>query len=677
MLLLVGGVAPDARALVVQAGGRPYGVQPISSARAEAFARAYARPGASGAQPFDSSGQMLYNGGPVMHSVASHLIYWDPGKEFTATTKSVVGNFFTDAAHDSGLASNVFAVAGQYTDGTGNVAYSATFADEHEDTAVYPTSGCSVPKGGDQGPPYTRCLTDKQVREQLSAYISANKLPTGAAQQYFILFPHKVVTCFEAEEKGEQVCSNNFFCAYHGVEGAGPGEVIYSDIPFSLLDEKNAKGCQTDAHAAIQHPNGDTAGTNASTRYADVALKYVSHEYIEAATDPRLNAWFDKVGREIGDKCNSYSPVAEVETDPNAFSPTLGGEASAGSLFDQAINGDHYYIQSEWDNGAKACSMKPVPIEGAVFEATSAAPVAGAPVSFEGEAVDRYSGLTLSWTFGDGGSGSGFAPSHVYAAPGFYKVTMSARDSFTGASAAPVEQTIAVGEPTLSAAFESAPNPATVGVQISFNASASAGTISRYSWNFGDGASSSLTATRHAYGEAGVYTVTLTVTDSHGQSAAVSHTVSVVAPPALISSLGPPAERDFGAPRAAIDSSTGVVTFEVPLFAPGRFSWLLTFQNGRFGVFAARNSRCKAGSVRLNGRCLPTRVVFARGSELVSSPGTARFTIKPTAAAMKALRRALRARKGVPVTAALAFRPTGGATTVTRIVSFVVKLKKH
>jgi hypothetical protein len=32
------------------------------------------------------------------------------------------------------------------------------------------------------------------------------------------------------------------------------------------------------------------------------------HEYAEAQTDPFLNAWFDKNGEEIADKCENLAP---------------------------------------------------------------------------------------------------------------------------------------------------------------------------------------------------------------------------------------------------------------------------------------------------------------------------------------------------------------------------------
>src|SRR5207253_2086579 len=130
--------------------------------------------------------------------VTTHVIYWDPGKEFSERTKGIIHQFLTDVAHDSGLASNVFGVAGQYTDESGNAAYVSASEADHTDVEAYPGSECSVPKEGDLGP-YSKCLLDEQVTAQLKSYILKHKLPRGPTQQYFILFPHKVVTCFPKE----------------------------------------------------------------------------------------------------------------------------------------------------------------------------------------------------------------------------------------------------------------------------------------------------------------------------------------------------------------------------------------------------------------------------------------------------------------------------------------------
>ena len=553
-----------AGAIVAKIGARGYGVTPITSVSSASIPGTSQVPGspelsgvgssglsgAPGVRNFDGppsgGGPLLYHsGGSVMHSNNTHVIYWDPNKEFTAKTKEVVSKFFTDVAHDSGLASNVFGILGQYTDATGNAAYNASFAGALADADAYPSSGnCKVPKEefADPGPPYTKCLFDSQLRTELSAYIGANKLPKGPTQLYFLLLPHKVVTCFNETKKEEeefgQVCSNNYFCAYHSyIEPVGTSEIIYADIPFSLLDSVDAKGCQNDGNAAIQNPNGDTAGTNASTRYADVAVKYISHEYSESVTDPLLNAWFDANGLEIGDKCNGIGPNSEkngIGYDANSFLPVLGGSASAGTLFDQSINVDPYYLQSEWDNAGKACLMKPVALSSAGFTATPESGLVGSPISFSGTATDRYGGLGFSWTFGDGGTGTGSSPSHTYGAPGTYTVTMTPKDALTGSTAAPVEHTVVVNDlPT--ASFTISPNPAPTSVAVGFNGSASNdpdGSIVSYEWNFGDGNIGSGATTSHTYVSSGTYTVTLTVTDSGKQTAKVTHSATITTLPA-------------------------------------------------------------------------------------------------------------------------------------------------
>jgi hypothetical protein len=51
----------------------------------------------------------------------------------------------------------------------------------------------------------------------------------------------------------------------------------------------------------------------------------------------------------------------------------------------------------------------------------------------------------------------------------------------------------------------------------------------------------------------------------------------------------------FRTARAAINARTGVLRFTASVADPGTFSWLATFQNGKFGAFASA-SKCKAAS---------------------------------------------------------------------------------
>jgi hypothetical protein len=785
--------ATPAGAIVVKIGGHTVGVTPIKSVSVERIPASH-RAGPSATEPssprnFDGlpqgGGPLLYNGGPVMHSVTTHVVYWDPENEFTPTTKGIVAKFFTDVAHDSGQASNVFPVAGQYTDGTGHAAYSSTFAGALTDKAPYPSSGnCVVPVGFevDSGPPYETCLFDSQVKSGLSAFISAEKLATGSAQQYFVLFPHKVVTCFnetvKEEEEFGQICSNNFFCAYHGaINGGKPSEIIYSDIPFSLLDSGNAKGCQDDGNGAIQLPNGDVGTSDTETRFADVALKYTSHEYVEASTDPLGSGYFDANGNEIGDKCNGVSPNPEkngIGYDANSFLPTLGGSAGAGTLFDQSIKADSYYLQSEWDNAAKACKMSPVPISGAGFKPEPSSGSVGAPTSFKGVATDIYAGLSFVWKWGDGTESAGTSPTHTYGAAGSYEVTMTSKDELTSETAAPVVHTIVVGKGSQTIAFTSSPpSPANVGASYEVTAeaspsklpavltidpsSASVCSIAGAKVEFkavgpcaidaNQGGNANYNAapqvqqvipvkngqtilfTSTAPGSAIVggptyeasaeakpsgLPVVLTIDASSSSVCTISgskvsligagtctvdanqggdsnynpapqvqQSVAVAAP--MMLGLGLPGgvaaarhqpNSTFTTGIISLNQATGLLTFTATVGDPGTFRWLLTFQNGKFGVFAASNRKCKAGFVRLAAKCRPSKIVFAKGSQVVAVPGTVTFRIQPSASAVTALKNALRHKKGLPVTATFTFQSARGGSAVSHTQALTVKLKK-
>ncbi len=172
--------------------------------------------------------------------------------------------------------------------------------------------------------------------------------------------------------------------------------------------------------------------------------------------------------------------------------------------------------------------------------AVNAAPTAafssscvGGVCSFNGAGSTDPNGTVASyaWSFGDGTTGTGVAPTHTYAASGTYSVSLVVTDNGGATSPAVVNQVpVTVTNQAPVAVF----NSTATNLSVAFDGSTSAdpdGTVASYAWTFGDGSTSTLAKPTHVYAAAGSYTVTLTVTDNLGlASAPVSHVVTVTAP---------------------------------------------------------------------------------------------------------------------------------------------------
>ena len=88
----------------------------------------------------------------------------------------------------------------------------------------------------------------------------------------------------------------------------------------------------------------------------------------------------------------------------------------------------------------------------AVIGFTSITMNVGAPVAFNGGGSSDPDGnvLTYSWSFGDGATASGVAPSHTYTAPGVDHVTLTVSDGFGGVDVAQATVTVNDAPPVFS-----------------------------------------------------------------------------------------------------------------------------------------------------------------------------------------------------------------------------------
>ncbi|MGB3548232.1 MAG: PKD domain-containing protein [Saprospiraceae bacterium] len=164
-----------------------------------------------------------------------------------------------------------------------------------------------------------------------------------------------------------------------------------------------------------------------------------------------------------------------------------------------------------------------------------------------------------SWDFGDGSPVSVASdPSHAYASPGTYTVTLTATSSDGCQSVK--SQVVTVG-PNLSAAVI-APDSVCVGEAVLFSQTA-VGAI-RYGWDFGDASSFVGKDPQHAYAVPATYAVTLTVEDAYGCTQTVVKPLVVLPAPNSVTISGDP-----GRP---VCSGTSVV-LSVPAQAGITYTW--------------------------------------------------------------------------------------------------------
>jgi hypothetical protein len=322
---------------------------------------------------------LTYHGGPVMHTSTAYAIFWEPSgyssfdghPVYDANYKSLIGQYFQDLEADGGFLSNVYGPNVQYCDGASfgddncngiaannHITTNTTYGGSWTDTQAFPTSGCSDPFGLT-----TVCLSDAQLIDEIQHAISVNGWSASSTHMFFIFTPRGAQTCVE-----DGICSYNYYCAYHSNVGNGSGALIYANMSYpEFSDDPEILGaCDTG-----EHPNGDLA---------DAVLNVTSHEHNEAITDPEPSSgWYDDfdfiTGGENGDKCAWY----------------FGSESgSAGSKFNQTINGHHYDLQLEWSNADRDC-MASYGKVAAITKLTPDHGVVGQPIKIKGK---NFTGVT-------------------------------------------------------------------------------------------------------------------------------------------------------------------------------------------------------------------------------------------------------------------------------------------
>lgn len=161
-------------------------------------------------------------------------------------------------------------------------------------------------------------------------------------------------------------------------------------------------------------------------------------------------------------------------------------------------------------------------------------------VTFSGDASTDNDGdiVSYDWDFGDGESLTAPNPVHIYTAPGSYTATLTVTDNDGLSDSDTVNITVINQAPVAVASADMtsgvAPLEVTFSGSGSYDRDEPNGSIAGYSWDFGDGASSTDANPVHSYTSAGTYSATLTVTDDLGDTDSATTDPIVVTPPPVV-----------------------------------------------------------------------------------------------------------------------------------------------
>ena len=136
-----------------------------------------------------------------------------------------------------------------------------------------------------------------------------------------------------------------------------------------------------------------------------------------------------------------------------------------------------------------------------------------------------------SWDFADGSGAITQNPTHTYDNGGSYPVTLVATDD-DGATATASKIIVVTAAPPPNTSPTAGFSQTCTGLSCTFTdgSTDSDGTVTGWSWNFGDGGSAITRNPSHSYTSGGTYTVSLVATDDDNATASASKAITVTAP---------------------------------------------------------------------------------------------------------------------------------------------------
>ncbi|MEM9023381.1 MAG: PKD domain-containing protein, partial [Bacteroidota bacterium] len=179
------------------------------------------------------------------------------------------------------------------------------------------------------------------------------------------------------------------------------------------------------------------------------------------------------------------------------------------------------------------------------------------------------------WDFGNGNTSTLAQPVNSYTTPGNYTVTLIASDNNGQADTLVIPQFVTVHTPPSAALAVVNASACANGTAIQFqNNSTNANT---YTWNFGDGSTSSQVNPQHQYAQSGTFSVSLIASSAQGCTDVAVATQAVT--------IHPQPDPGFTADTTTVCDSTYTIQFQAIDLQAVQWNW--TFGDGTTGTGAS------------------------------------------------------------------------------------------
>jgi PKD repeat protein len=239
----------------------------------------------------------------------------------------------------------------------------------------------------------------------------------------------------------------------------------------------------------------------------------------------------------------------------NATTSTVSGLAEGATYHFAVTAYDASHVESPFSNDV----ANTIPYTAPVAQFTASTTSGVAPLALNFLSASTGSITSYSWTFGDGTTSNVANPSKVYSSPGTYTVSLTVTGP-GGSNTQTRTNYIIVSTPAPVAQFTGSPTSGTSPLTVAFS-SASTGSITSYSWTFGDGTTSTVASPSKVYASPGTYTVSLTVTGPGGSNTQTRTNYIIVSTPAPVAQFtGSPTSGTSPLTVAFSNTSTGSIT---------------------------------------------------------------------------------------------------------------------